>query len=460
MNRIKNRIYRLFSGKNPAKHQLFLLSMFLLLLISLFLLTGCGIKGEAESPLAEINPENQVVVWWHNYRDHREEKLNTLVEEFNNTNEYGIRVLPENPGSYRDITDRLRRTDDDRMPCLIVGYRDLQVSMGLKNRIIDLNTYFYDPLWGFSVEDREDFVDIFTARGIHEEFNSNRWGFPQDRSMEVLYYNKTWLEEMGFEGPPRNPEELEIMARRAKETGGEEVTGLIFRNDASTLASWFFSFGGDIFSHQENKYTFDRRENARALIFIRDLGEAGYARPAGELTMPEQFAKRKALFAQGTSSRLSAYRQWMEEAGNNDRWSVAPVPFTTSLPVQNVYGGDLVMPVTRPESQLAAWIFMKWFSNPEVQARWVEGSCYFPTRLSATEFLTESFHEQYPWWVEAMQLLQYGAFEPGEISYPEAREMLMDAFDRIINGADIEETLDTLNREINYIHREKSDNNS
>ncbi|MDP6932558.1 MAG: GMC family oxidoreductase N-terminal domain-containing protein, partial [Myxococcota bacterium] len=40
-------------------------------------------------------------------------------------------------------------------------------------------------------------------------------------------------------------------------------------------------------------------------------------------------------------------------------------------PAPNVYGASVAICRTTPERQLAAWLFLKWFTEPEQQARWV-----------------------------------------------------------------------------------------
>ena len=78
-----------------------------------------------------------------------------------------------------------------------------------------------------------------------------------------------------------------------------------------------------------------------------------------------------------------------EEAGTEpDEWGIMAIPHTTADPVVNIYGGDIMITANTPEQELAAWLFTKWFTEPEQQARWDVISGYFPTRASTAEFLT------------------------------------------------------------------------
>ena len=102
---------------------------------------------------------------------------------------------------------------------------------------------------------------------------------------------------------------------------------------------------------------------------------------------------------------------------------------------------------------MAAWLFIKWFTSPEVQARWVEASNYFPTR-AGTEAHLSGYVEQNPQYGEALALLGYGAYEPQLISYQAVRDAAQTAFNEILQGADIQATLDALTETTNELQEE------
>ena len=108
---------------------------------------------------------------------------------------------------------------------------------------------------------------------MHPLFDNQRLGFPPNRSMEVLYYNQTWLEELGFSGPPTTPEEFKEMACAAAEANGDGTGGYILRDDASAMASWTYAFGGDILTEDGTGYVLngpaDRRSHDLPQGFVR-----------------------------------------------------------------------------------------------------------------------------------------------------------------------------------------------
>ena len=142
------------------------------------------------------------------------------------------------------------------------------------------------------------------------------------------------------------------------------------------------------------------------------------------------------------------------ETGNPvDEFGFGAMPHTTPDPVQNIYGGDVMITRTTPEQQLAAWLWIKYYTQPEIQADWVKASNYFPTRATTEEYLGDYMSEN-PIWASAVNLLQYGIGEPQLISYQTVRDETEKAFNLILEGADIQATLDELTEMANELQTE------
>ena len=177
------------------------------------------------------------------------------------------------------------------------------------------------------------------------------------------------------------------MACAAAEANGDGTGGYILRDDASATASWTYAYGGDVLNEDKTGYVYNSQPTIDALTFLKALYDDGCAYFFTEGYPETELAARNAVFTQGSSSGIPFYEEAFnttaEEAGRDpDVWGVTAVPHTTPDPVQNIYGGDVMIPVTTPEQELAAWLFVKWFTSPEIQAQWVAASGYFPTRAS------------------------------------------------------------------------------
>lgn len=420
-------------------------------------LTECVVA--TEGPFAGVDPSDVSIVWWHNHSGSREENMLPLIDEFNNTNPCGITVEAQNQGSYNDIRDKVNSSSaaGELPAALVVGYQNDQAFYQLNNALADLNPYVDDATWGLGAA-KDDFYPSFFNQSIHPVFNDQRLGFPPNRSMEVLYYNQTWLEELGFDGPPTTPSEFRDMACAAAEANGDGTGGFILRDDASAVAAWTFAFGGDVLTEDGEGYVYNGAATVEAMTFLKGMLDDGCAYFFTEGFPNPEFAARRAIFTMGSSSGIPFYAGDVatvaEEQGREaDAWGVTAIPHTTPEPVQNIYGGDIMITATTPEQQLAAWVFIKWFTSPEVQADWNRISGYFPTREDTNAFLTDYFTEN-PQWAQAVELLPYSYYEPQLISYQGVRDAAEEAFNAIMQGADIQSTLDNLTERANDLQEE------
>jgi multiple sugar transport system substrate-binding protein len=343
----------------------------------------------------------------------------------------------------------------------LVGYQNDQAFYQLNETLVDMNIYVNDPHWGLTEEEKADFFPSFFNQSIHPAFGNQRLGFPPNRSVELLYYNQTWLEELGFDGPPTTPDEFREMACAAADANGDGTGGYILRDDASATAAWTFAYGGNVLTEDGTGYQYNTQATIDALTFLKGMLDDGCAYFFTEGFPNPEFAARRAIFAQGSSSGMRFYASDIntiaeEEGHEPDDWGVAAIPHTTPDPVVNIYGGDVMIAYTTPEKQLAAWQFIKWFTSPEVQAEWLSISGYHPTRAGTSEYMDDyingtDFGAQY---AEGLDLLQYGTYEPQLISYQAVRDAAQEAYNAIMQGADVEETLNDLTDTANELQAE------
>ncbi len=409
---------------------------------------------------AGIDPSGQAIVWWHQHSGGREEKLLPMLEDFNSTNPCGITIEGLNQGGYDEIRDKVNASTaaGEQPAALIVGYQNDQAFYQLNDTLVDLNTLIDDATWGLTAEDKADFYPTFLEQGVHSVFDGQRLGFPPNRSMEVMFYNQTWATELGFEAAPVTPEEFKAQACAAAEANGDGTGGYILRDDASAVASWAFAFGGNVLTEDGTGYDYSNAAVAESMAFLKGMLDEGCAFFFTEGFPNPELANRRALFAQGSSSGIPFYLTDLETAATEngtdvDTLGVLAVPYTTADPVQNIYGADVMITRTTPEQELAAWIFVKWFTTPEVQAQWVEASNYFPTRAATDEFLGD-YVSQNPQWGAAAALLPYSDYEPQLISYQGVRDAASQAFNEIMQGAEIQSTLDALTASANEMQAE------
>lgn len=413
------------------------------------------------SSYEDVDPSGSVVTFWHQHSGGREEQLQEIVSAFNESNEWGITVEASNQGGYGDIFNKmLNVAGTTDAPNLVVAYQNQAATYQLADALVDMTPMVDSPTWGLSDDEKADFFQGFYNADIFPSFDGARLGFPPNRSMEVMYYNADWLAELGFDGPPATPEEFAEAACAAAATpfsaaaGDAPSIGYQLSADASRFASWTFAMGGDVFDYDAGTYSYDNDAAKMAMSFLQGLFNDGCASEVAERYGDQtDFGNGTLLFTVGSTSGLPFYKGAVEE-GANFNWSIAPLPRTTEEPVMNLYGASVSIGASTPEQELATWLFIKYYTSPDVQAQWATASNYFPVRQSVADGMGDYFSEN-PAYEVAFSLLPFGKAEPPMPGYDFVRDIVEEQMVAIVNGADVESTLTALTEESNIILEEQ-----
>jgi multiple sugar transport system substrate-binding protein len=174
--------------------------------------------------------------------------LQSLVDEFNRTNSWGISVRNVSFNDYEEIFTTIQSSIYGDLPDLVVGYNYQAASLYRSGDLLaDLTPYMNDPRFGLSQVEREDFFPVFWGQ---DQEGSARLGLPFYRSAQVLLYNQSWAQELGFREAPASTEEFQEQAcAAAGEVSSQEGNplgsgGWAIDTTAPTLAAWMYAFGG------------------------------------------------------------------------------------------------------------------------------------------------------------------------------------------------------------------------
>lgn len=475
-----------------------------------------------DDPYADVDPSGQTVTYWHNHTGGRARVLDTIVRVFNNPtaewgventeffiapeegdpvdlnalavalapvaaeyNTYGITVEASNQGSYGDIFEKIRLAigANEALPNLTVAYQNQAATYQFDSAgeaLVDMNLLVNSPTWGMSAEDQAQFAPGIWQSDVFPTFGGERYGFPVQRSMEVLYFNVDWLAELfangliSFEGAPTTPEQFREAACAASANpfslaaadAPETPVGYEMRLDASNFAALVFAFGGDIFDYENNAYTLNTPAAVEAITFIQGLIADGCARiqtDPGAFSAQRNFGLGTTLFTIASSSGFPFYQlaATTPEGTLRFNWSAGVIPHTTEEPVMDLYGASVSIPVSTPEQEVATWIFVKFLGSKEVMAIWGDAANYYATRADSAELLGATF-ERVPAYGATFPLLQYAKSEPGVPGYDPVRNEIVNTlvllwdFPAGETPEEVAPLLDTLNETANNILSEFS----
>ncbi|MBX3084995.1 MAG: extracellular solute-binding protein [Anaerolineae bacterium] len=397
-----------------------------------------------------IDPKGAKVTWWHNHTGAREDAVKAATEAFNKGNPWGITVEPINKGSYPVIYQAmLAGLQTGEIPQLTVAYQNQAATYQNAKALVDLDAFVKDPVLGFGKDLTDDFFQGFLASDVNPQFGNQRLGMTVYRSMESLYYNVDALTKLGYTAPPKTWDEFkEMSCKFVKEGLGTD--GYQVRTDASFVAAAAFAQGGDIYDAAADTFTYDTPEVKVMPQVMQDMIAEGCAKVITEnFGDQNSFIAGNALFYTGSSSGIPFVADGIAKAPTQFAFDIAPIPYKDA-PVQDVYGASVSIPVTTREQELAAWLFVRWFDEPDQQAAWAAASNYFPVRKSTASGLTDVF-TKIKAFQSAFDLLGSTKAEPPIAGYDPVRALASAALNNVLDGASVDEEFAKLNEEANKV---------
>jgi multiple sugar transport system substrate-binding protein len=387
-----------------------------------------------------IDPTGQTVNFWHVWGTGQPNTtMLAIVDDFNSTNEYGITVNALDQGQYNNLEDAFNAAiQSGDLPDLVTGYTNAMANWYAVDAIVDLSPYVNDPDFGLSPEEQAAFFKGSMDGGKAPD--GTLFAFPISQSENVLFYNSGWAKELGFDKPPANYAEFKDQACAAAKANASDANpdndgtgGLVLYPGASNVASFVFANGGNMLNAAGDGYDFTDQTVVDTAEFMKDMWDNGCAYATESYPNPE-FATRKALFTMSSTAGLPyQIAAFDAEDAIKDDWTIAPFPGKEGGQAVDLFGQYVAIANTNPERMMATWVFVKYLTSPEVQAKWIQGSAYYPTR-SDTLPLIEEYSSQNPIWAYGLTFLDSGKAEPAWASWTTVRRDVQDTFNAIIQG--------------------------
>jgi sn-glycerol 3-phosphate transport system substrate-binding protein len=259
------------------------------------------------------------------------------------------------------------------------------------------------PVQDFIDKEKLDIInDIEPAVASYYTIGGKLYSMPFNSSAPVMFFDKNAFKEVGLD-PEKKVWTYDEVLDAAKKLTKKDASGKFVRSGVDfTIYSWILeqeeATQGAIFADPGNgrqqratKLVFNNDAGVNWLNFLKKLQDDGIGRSMGR-DGGANSANRDANFVQGNAAitfnsiaGLRGYISGAAQAGGKVDVGVAYLPKPAGAKGGVVIGGASLWITNQgtPEQQAAAWDFVKFTAQPEIQAYWSSNTGYYPIRKAA-----------------------------------------------------------------------------
>ena len=412
----------------------------------------------AEVPEIEMADASEVdgttISFWHSMGGVNGQAIDTLVQKFNDENEYGITVEAEYQGSYDDALNKLKSAQIGNMGADLVQVYEIGTRFMIESGWIV-------PMQSMVNADEYDTSVLEPNLAAYYTINDMLYSMPFKSSTPLMYYNKDMFDAAGITEIPDSLEAIAQIGDKLLDSGAQEVMSL-------GIYGWFFE---QFIGKQGLEYANNgngRTEAATAVAFdengaaanilnewknLYDLGYAPNVGKGGDAGLAD-FSAGKSAITLGSTASL---KQILQDVDGKFEVGTAYFPKVKSTDEGGVsIGGASLWALDNndPKKLRATWEFVKFLISPESQAFWNAETGYFPVNVDAhDEDVFKENIEKYPQFETAIDQLHDSApqYAGALLSvFSEARAIVESEIESMLNGNEtVDEAVDSMASQIN-----------
>ena len=349
-------------------------SKILPLALCISLMAGCSNNNEPDKDTESKDIVTEItepveITFWHAMNGDLEKSLQELTDAFMKDNE-NITVTLQNQSSYADLQQKLASTvaSPANLPTLTQSYVDWLYGPIQDGLVTNLKPYIENETIAF-----DNYDDVIPSLREASAIEDGIYGIPFNKSTEVLYYNKTLLDELGLKAPT-NYEELASVSKEIKDKKG--ITGAGF----DVLSTYYTTYLKDKGVVYDDAFDPTIDESMEAIQYYLDGVNDGYFRIAGtDKYLSGPFGSETLGMYIGSNGGESFALMAVD-----DKFEVGVAPSPTGSSLQQ--GTDLfIFDSASMEQKTAAFEYMKYLTTTDSQIKWAKDTGYMPVRTSAVE---------------------------------------------------------------------------
>ncbi len=422
-------------------HRKWSFTAYVIAMVAMLFLTACGGSStgnsgntSASSTPGVLNPSKKYTVnFWEAFASGANKtSLEALTKQYMQQHS-NVTVNLQAYDSYATLKTKLTAAiAAGKPPAISQVYEEWATQYQQANQIVSLQP-FISGKNGFSQSELSDFYPSMLKDG---QLNNTQYMLPFNKSVIVLYYNADVLKADGITPPTTIDEMVSDLTKVTKPDGSQ--WGLSYTPDVDLWSILYKSFGGTDFVSADGKtVTFANGANAaaakQALNVLAPLAQSKALHVTTGYNWQNDFASQKSVFAISTVASYSFIKQAVAGAF---QFSEAPIPAGPSGQFTVLFGTNLAMySGVDADTQSAAWDYMKFLTNAESNASFVQQTGYMPVRQSAFNGTTlQNYFSQNPARKAGPQSLQYGFVASVVPAWDQCRDIISNAFTSVLTG--------------------------
>jgi len=376
--------------------------LFMVALIAASSLVGCGTGNAVVPPepttAGETAPQDLLgsqpvdIVLWHSMSDNAGVLMDQFVKEFNEGigAEKKITIEAVFQGTYMDSVTKMNsilqaETYND-LPDVMQVDATGKIAYASSGKAYTVDQALKD-------DPDYDISKILGAALTNWQYAGVQLGMPFATSTTVMYYNKDLLDQAGVTSVPTTFAEIAAAAANMpkKTADGADIWTYMGVPNTPTLANWIGQLGGYVVDNKNGtdgsatKLVCDTEGTLETFLTEwKAMYDAGALyNSAGSTTDP--FVAGQIAMMTGSSSNI---RSLLDKINGSFEMGVA---FYPKVNAQASFGatpsgsGLFVFDKGDALKKAAAWELVKYFTSPEIQARFAAGTGYIPANSDAVE---------------------------------------------------------------------------
>jgi len=212
------------------------------------------------------------------------------------------------------------------------------------------------------------------------------YGVPWSGDTRVIYYRKDLLAKAGYTTFPTTWDDFKALAKAMKTKAGAKWGVNLPAGGTDSFQAMLFipwSAGAELINNDQTKWTLDTPAWVDAMKYYQSFFTDGIANPnpnTGAGAQDAAFVDGSIPMFVGSPGEIQSLIQ-AGGPGYEDKFGVALVPKDKSA--TSFVGGSNLVVFKHSKNQDAAWKFIEWLSQPEVQIKWRKAAGDLPLVASA-----------------------------------------------------------------------------